>query len=301
VVELADACGLSRLPGGVLKPMTASSFGLGQLLSAAVRSGAKTVVLGVGGSAGTDGGAGMLQALGARILDEAGRPISPGGGGLSAVHSLDLSGLDPAVAGVRVVLASDVDNPLLGPNGAATVYAPQKGADPAQVADLESALSTWSDVVQATVGADFSRRPGAGAAGGVGFAALAVLGAEFRSGIELVFELVDFQQALSRADLVITGEGSLDRQTLQGKGPAGVAVAGRAAGVPVVAIAGRVLLTGEELAGAGFSRAYSLLELAPDTAASMSNPGPLLEAVGRQVILDFQRWCGCGPRPPARQ
>lgn len=283
VVELADACGLVRLPGGVLAPVTAGSAGLGQALSAAVRAGATTVVLGIGGSASTDGGAGMLSALGAGIFDAAGRPLRPGGGPLAQVHDIDLSTLDPAVSSAEVLLATDVNNPLLGPAGAAAVYGPQKGASATQVAALEAALTRWADVLERQVPGRWRHIGGAGAAGGVGFAALAVLGARPTPGIELVLELADFARRLRQADVVITGEGSMDEQTLQGKGPAGVAAAAAALGLPVLAVAGRVLLDESQLRSAGFAAAYALLDLEPDPVVCMAQAGPLLEQLGRRV------------------
>ncbi|MET3804628.1 glycerate kinase [Nakamurella sp. UYEF19] len=283
VVELADACGLTRLPGGIPAPMTAGTRGLGEVLRAALRAGARSVVMGVGGSAGTDGGAGMLVALGAQILDCDGRPIDDGGRGLASARSLDLTGLDPSIAGIRIVLASDVDNPLLGPSGAAAVYGPQKGSEPHQVAALDQALARWAEVVAHTVPGDFAGTAGAGAAGGVGFAAMAVLGATPRPGIDLVLEMVDFAAHLRLADLVVTGEGSLDTQTLQGKGPAGVAAAAEAAGVPVIAVAGRVALSQRQLTRAGFTAAYALADLEPDVNESMAHPGPLLERIGAEI------------------
>ena len=287
VVELADACGLVRLPGGVLSPMTASSAGLGEALLAAVRAGATTVVMGVGGSASTDGGAGMLAALGAQLLDDAGRPIGPGGGPLAQVRRVDLSGIDPALARVRILLATDVDNPLLGRDGAAAVYGPQKGASAAQVVALDAALAAWAGVVQQQVPGRWAGTAGAGAAGGVGFAALAVLGAERFPGIELVLALSDFDVRLTEAELVITGEGSLDAQTLQGKGPAGVAAAAAALGLPVVAVAGRVTLDRKQLAAAGFAATYALLDLESDPAVCMAQAGWLLERLGRTVAAEL--------------
>ena len=287
VVELADACGLVRLPGGVLSPMTASSAGLGEALLAAVRAGATTVVMGIGGSASTDGGAGMLAALGAQLLDDAGRPIGPGGGPLAQVRRVDLSGIDPALARARILLATDVDNPLLGPDGAAAVYGPQKGASAAQVVALDAALTDWAELVQQQVAGRWAGTAGAGAAGGVGFAALAVLGAERFPGIELVLALSDFDVRLTEAELVITGEGSLDAQTLQGKGPAGVAAAAAALGLPVVAVAGRVTLNRKQLAAAGFAATYALLDLESDPAVCMAQAGSLLERLGRTVAAEL--------------
>ncbi len=288
VVELADACGLARLPGGVLAPMTAGTTGLGEVLMAAVRTGARTVVLGVGGSAGTDGGMGMLSALGVRARGRGGAEVPPGGAGLAAVHELDLTGLDPAVRACRILLASDVGNPLLGPAGAAPVYGPQKGATPQQVRALDTALANWATVVEKAVAGSFAGHPGSGAAGGVGFAALAVLGARAHPGIDLVLELAQFDDALADCDVVITGEGSLDRQTLQGKGPAGVAAAARAAGRTVLAVAGRVTLDAEELRAAGIDRAYALQELESDPAVCLARAGDLVEQVAERLAAELR-------------
>ncbi|MER7181029.1 glycerate kinase, partial [Streptomyces hyaluromycini] len=232
VVEMAEASGLQRLPRGVFAPLTASTYGSGELLRAALDAGARTIVFGVGGSATTDGGAGMLSALGARFLDEEGEPVPPGGGGLADLARVDLSGLDPRLSAVDLVLASDVDNPLTGPKGAPAVYGPQKGASPDDVAALDEALTHFAKILEAEAGpraVEYATAPGAGAAGGIGYGAL-LLGARFRPGIEVMLDVLGFAPALERAALVITGEGSLDEQTLHGKAPAGVAGAGRPRG-----------------------------------------------------------------------
>ncbi len=286
VVELASVCGLMLLPGGRREPLTASSFGAGQVLAAALEAGARRIIFGVGGSASTDGGTGLLQALGARVLDSGGEPLGPGGGALRDVASLDLSGLHPALLACCVILATDVTNPLTGPDGAAEVYGPQKGASPGQVRELASGLRRWAAVVTETVGADRSQAPGAGAAGGVGFAALAVLGAEPRPGIGLVLDLADFDAALAGASLVITGEGSLDEQSLSGKAPVGVARAAAEHGIPVVAVVGRSTLAGSRLAAAGISAVYSLSDLESDPARCNAEASMLLERVGRAMAQD---------------
>ena len=288
VIELADACGLMRLPGGRPAPLTASSFGCGQVLAAALAAGARQIILGVGGSASTDGGAGLLQALGAQVLDARGEPLARGGAALRDVGALDLAGLHPALRVSSVILATDVVNPLTGPDGAAEVYGPQKGASPEQVIELASGLQRWAAVVAAATGTDRSQTPGAGAAGGVGFAALAVLGAQARPGIELVLDLVDFDAALDGAALVIIGEGSLDTQTLAGKAPAGVARAAARRGIPVVAVAGRSTLTDDQLATTGISRVYTLTDLEPDPVRSSAQASTLLRRVGQALARDAQ-------------
>jgi glycerate 2-kinase len=288
VVELADVSGLRRLPDGTLSPLTASSYGTGQVVRAALDAGARRIVLGVGGSASTDGGAGLVEALGARLLDEAREPVPRGGAGLIRLHQLDLTGLHPALRGsVEVVVACDVDNPLFGPHGAAAVYGPQKGASPEDVAALETALRHWARVVAEATGRDYADVAGAGAAGGVAFGALAILGATVRTGIDLVLDLIGFADRLNGAALVVTGEGSLDAQTLRGKAPAGVAAAAGAAGIPVVAVAGRCLLEPAELHAAGIRRAYSLVDLEPDLARSMTEAGPLLEQLAARIAADW--------------
>ncbi|WP_103380669.1 glycerate kinase [Pseudonocardia dioxanivorans] len=283
VIELASASGLHQLPGGQSAPRTASSRGTGELIAAALDAGAQTIMIGLGGSACTDGGAGMIEALGVRLLDAAGRPVGPGGDGLPSIARLDFEGLHPALSEADIEVACDVDNLLLGRRGAAAVYGPQKGADPADVSRLDDALAHWNTLVSRATGTHHATTPGAGAAGGVGFAALAVLGANVRPGIELLLDLVGFEQRLATADLAITGEGSLDTQTLHGKGPAGVAAAALRENVPALAVAGRVELTDEQLARANFRGAYALLDLEPAPDRCMTHAAELLEIVAAQL------------------
>ncbi|MFL6079999.1 MAG: glycerate kinase [Ornithinibacter sp.] len=346
VVEMADACGLGRLPGGIPAPLTASSRGLGEAVSAALDLGADEVVVGVGGSASTDGGAGLLAALGARLLDAAGADLPDGGAALADLHQLDLSRLDPRLATTALVLAADVDSPLLGPTGAAAVFAPQKGATPDEVAVLEAALTHWSDAVtvavatstnrskllhptepgdgtrstywsklphptepgdgtgstywsklphptepgdgtRSTYWSKLSQQAGAGAAGGVGFALLAVLGAERRSGVDVVLDLVGLEAALAEADLVVTGEGALDEQTLAGKAVSGVARRARASGIRTVAVCGRRTLDDDGLAALGLHAAYPLSDLEPDPQRSIGDAADLLRRTGRRIAQDW--------------
>ncbi len=286
VVEMADVSGLVRLPAGRLEPMTASSHGTGEVVAAAIDDGCTEVVLGIGGSASSDGGAGLVAALGARLLDAEGHELGGGGVSLSALTTVDLTPLRTRCAGVTFTVACDVDNPLTGPRGAAASYGPQKGATPEQVDRLDAALGHWADVVAAATGTDERDTPGAGAAGGVGFAALALLGADLRPGIGLVLELVGFADRLAGADLVVTGEGSLDEQTLSGKAPAGVAAAAAARGVPVVAVAGRVTLTPAQLAEAHLTAAYALTDLEPDVGRCLRDAADLLVEVGARVAAE---------------
>ncbi|WP_027504995.1 glycerate kinase [Rhodococcus sp. UNC23MFCrub1.1] len=283
VVELASTVGLSLLPGGAPNALDTSTFGLGTVIRHALGDGARTIVIGLGGSASTDGGAGMLRGLGVRILDARGRGITGGGEALREAATLDLDAMTSAVAGVSFQLACDVDNPLLGPAGATAVYAPQKGAGPDAVRVLEQAMTRWAEVA----GAAHADRPGAGAAGGTAFGAMAVLGATVRSGIDTVLDLVDFRRRLASADLVVTGEGSLDEQSLHGKVPVGVAHVARDEGIPVIAVAGRITLAPDRLPDHGIVRSYSLADLEPDLAASMRRAPTLLRRIGATIATSY--------------
>jgi glycerate 2-kinase len=292
VIEMAAASGLQLLPGGEPAPLTATSFGTGQLVTAALDAGARTIILGIGGSACTDGGAGLVTALGARLLDRGGRPLSPGGAALADLVDLDITTLHPAIAGaaaspVRIVLASDVGNPLLGATGAAAVYGPQKGATEDHVALLDAALTNWADTVERATGQRHRDDPGAGAAGGAGFAALALLNATMRPGIDVLLELHGFADRLRRADLVITGEGRLDTQTLHGKGPAGVAASAARHGLPVFAVAGQVTIDVAALTGSGITRAYALAELEPDSKRCITNARQLVIRTAERLASDW--------------
>ncbi|WP_125616202.1 glycerate kinase [Specibacter cremeus] len=286
VIEMAAASGLAVLHEGVPAPLDASSLGTGELVVQALDRGAREIILGVGGSACTDGGAGLLVALGAALFDAGDAPLALGGGALARIERIDLSGLDPRLAGTHFTLASDVDNPLLGPRGAAAVFAPQKGATADHVLLLEDALERYFRVLANEMGTDAvtaSDGPGAGAAGGVGYAALAVLRAERRPGIDVVLELAGLAGKLEGTDVVVTGEGSLDEQSLSGKAPVGVARAAAAAGIPVVAVCGRTTLDATTLAGAGFARTYALTDLEPDTTVCMLEAASLLERIGATI------------------
>lgn len=293
VVEAAQACGLSllsSLTGGTLAPRTATSRGVGELVLAAVGAGARRVVLGLGGVATTDGGAGLAQALGARPLDASGGELPPGGAALARLAKLDVSGLHD-LPGVEFLLASDVDNPLLGASGAAAVYGPQKGASPEDVSALDGALARWAQFAEETLGRDCRDAPGAGAAGGLGFAALLFLRARPRPGIDLLLEMLSFPAHLDGARLVITGEGALDAQTLRGKAPAGVAraAAARVPPVPVVAVAGLCPLTPGQLNAAGISAAYALTDIEPNVSRCIACAGPLTERLAASIARDWLR------------
>ncbi len=282
VVELAEVAGLAGLHGA-FAPVTATSRGLGELIAHALDAGCTQVLVGIGGSASTDGGLGLVQGLGARVRDASGAEVGRGGAGAATAARLDLTGLHPGLAAARIEVACDVDNPLTGPEGAAAVYGPQKGADPDQVRQLDAALAHWADVVATATGHDHRADPGAGAAGGVGFATVAILGATLRPGAQLMLDQLGFHDALAGADLVVTGEGSLDEQTLRGKAPAAVAAAARAAGVPVVAVAGRCLLDAPRLQAAGFDGVYTLLDEAATPRQAFDEAAALLRRIGARL------------------
>ena len=263
VIEMAAASGLHWVAAEQRDARITTTYGTGELVLAALDAGARRIILGIGGSATNDGGAGLLEALGARLLNEEGQPIGRGGAALTDLQRIELAGLDTRLAATEIIIAADVDNPLCGPHGASHVFGPQKGASADQVEQLDHALSHFADVMAAALGQDYRDVPGVGAAGGLGFAARAVLGARFRPGIELVAELSGLAEAVQGADLVITGEGRLDGQSLHGKTPVGVARIARAAGVPVIALAGSL--------GEGYQRLY---EAGIDAAFSLV-PGPL--------------------------
>lgn len=260
VIEMATAGGLEQIPRAKRDPLRASSAGVGQLISAALDAGARRIVLGLGGSATNDGGAGMLQALGMAFLDSDSRPLEPGGAALTRLARIDAQGLDPRLRAVQFTIASDVDNPLCGAQGASAIFGPQKGANPEQVRQLDAALSRLADVFAQTLGRDDRNAPGSGAAGGLGFAARSWLGAGFRPGVEVVAEIGQLAEVVKGASLVFTGEGRMDSQTLRGKTPMGVARIAREAGVPVVAIAGSLGAGYQMLYGAGIHAAFSLAE-----------------------------------------
>ena len=258
-VESAQACGLHLLTQEERDPMRTTTYGVGQLLAAALDAGATRIVVGLGGSATNDGGAGLLSALGLQRLDAAGQRLAPGGAALRQVDRLS-GDLDPRLADVELVAASDVESPLLGLYGASSVFGPQKGASREDVALLDGALTRWADVLEAALDVQVRDRPGAGAAGGLG-AALFVLGATVQPGIALVQESVGLDERVSRADLVVTGEGRFDSQSLVGKVVSGVARTAGEHAVPCVVLAGDVQLGRREAAAAGVEQAWSLVDL----------------------------------------
>ena len=280
VIEMASAAGLALLPNGP-DPDTAwraTTYGVGELIRAALERGATQVVVGAGGSATTDGGEGALRALSLDVVE------------LGRQHSSSTTSrrrLDARLPEVDLVVACDVDNPLVGPGGAAAVYAPQKGADPRCVAALERRVVAWADAVADVVDHDLRHMPGAGAAGGLAFGLVAVAGARLVSGVELLLDLTGFDDVAAGADLVIVGEGSLDRQSLRGKGPVGVARAASRRGATVIAVAGRNELTEAEQREAGLGAVYSLSDLESDPEICMRDARRLLETVADNIASDW--------------
>jgi glycerate kinase len=308
VIEMAAASGLAVLPteggsAGMPDSVTArnaTSLGTGELIRAALDAGCRQIILGVGGSANTDGGAGVLQGLGAQLLDAEGNELPPGGAALARLDRIDFSGFDSRLDEARFVLASDVDNPLLGTEGAPAIFGPQKGATPEDVATLDAAVSHFVNVLAAEIGPRALKAadaPGAGAAGGVGYAAIAVLAATRRPGIDVVLEFTGLADRLAGADLVITGEGSLDEQSLLGKTPMGVARAAARAGVPVVAVCGRTTLTPEQQKDSGFRQVYPLTSLEAKVEICIAEAGPLLEQLGKNIGVELADLVPAGAAP----
>ncbi|HML51645.1 MAG TPA: glycerate kinase [Propionicimonas sp.] len=284
IIEAATVIGLAQLPAAERRIERASSMGLAALIRAALDAGSTRIIIGLGGTATCDGGAGLLAGLGAQLRDASGRSLPPNPVGLARLAEVDLRALDARLSACEIVAASDVTNPLLGADGAATVFAPQKGADAQQVRWLEAGLTRWADVLAAAGAGDLRDRPGAGAAGGLG-AALLALGAVLRSGSELIAEAIGLDAAIDGADLVLTGEGSLDGQTAAGKAPLGVLRIAAGRGVPVWAFGGRVR-DRDRLDELGFAELISLSDDsdAPPTAAELALGAQRLEHVVSMIL-----------------
>ncbi|PDM39499.1 MULTISPECIES: glycerate kinase [unclassified Geobacillus] len=259
VIEMAAASGLHLVPSEKRNPLVTTTRGTGELILAALDEGAEHIIIGIGGSATNDGGAGMIQALGGRLLDRHGKEIGPGGGSLSELADIDLSGLDVRLKHVKIEVACDVDNPLTGPKGASAIFGPQKGATPEMVATLDSNLKHYADVIERVLGKQVKDIPGAGAAGGLGAGLLAFLEAKLKRGVEIVLETVNFHERIQGASLVITGEGRIDRQTIFGKTPIGVAKAAKRHNIPVIAIAGSVSDDSDVVRSHGIDALYSIV------------------------------------------
>lgn len=289
VIDVATASGLALLEPNERSPLTATSFGTGQLMRAALAASARRIVLGVGGSATVDGGAGILEALGARLLDSDGRTLPRGGGALERLARIDVGQLDERARLVPLDIACDVDSPLLGEHGAARLFGPQKGAGPAEVEQLERGLRNFSAIVARDFGRDVQGTVSGGAAGGIAAGLFGVLGARLLPGVDLVLDAVGFERALSGAALCITAEGLLDRQSLRNKGPFGVARRAAALGVPVVALGGGIASDVTDRDFPAFAGMFSICARPMSLGDAMREAGPLLEAAAERVVRLFAR------------
>jgi glycerate kinase len=274
-IEMAQASGLSQLPGGKKDALNATSFGTGQMILAALDQGATKIILAIGGTATTDAGAGALQALGVKLLDATGTEIAAGGAALINCVSIDASALDSRLAKITFALASDVTNPLLGSQGAAHVFSPQKGATPEHVEVLEASLSHFASLV----GGQFATAPGAGAAGGFGFMAYAFLNAEARSGIDLILDLVSFDSKIAGADAIITGEGRFDSQSVHGKAPWGILQRTLKLSIPTYLVCGDA----DTHHASGYAGIHTLTSIESDIDKCITNPAPLVTQLGAKI------------------
>ncbi|CAI0714961.1 Glycerate kinase [Serratia liquefaciens] len=283
VIEMAAASGLHLAPKAQRDPRMTTSYGTGELILAALERGVKTIILGIGGSATNDGGAGMMQALGARLLDDNRQALPPGGAALAQLAYIDLSGVDPRLQQVSITAACDVDNPLCGANGASAVFGPQKGATPEMVTQLDAALRHYGTLLEQATGREVINAPGAGAAGGMGAALLGMLNARLRPGIEIVIETLQLEEALRDADLVITGEGRLDSQSIHGKTPIGVARVAKRFGLPVIGIAGSLSKDYQVVHQHGIDAAFSVLDRVVSLEEALAEAADNLEVTARNV------------------
>ncbi len=284
VIEMAAASGLPLLKEDERNPLLTTTFGTGELIRLALDKGARKFIIGIGGSATNDGGVGMAAALGVRFLDRQGRNLQFGGGFLHELSSINMEGIDPRVYHSEFKVACDVDNPLCGPNGASVVYGPQKGATPEMVERLDNNLAHFAKMVTVATGLEVKDIPGAGAAGGLGAGLMAFLGAKLLPGVQIVLETVKFNELIHDADLVITGEGKTDEQTLNGKTPAGIAKVAQKYGVPVICLSGGLSAGAEELYKHGFVGLFSIVEGPISLAEAIDNTEALLERAAERIM-----------------
>ncbi|WP_340687249.1 glycerate kinase [Amycolatopsis coloradensis] len=288
-IESARACGIEFVEPSPEVALAAHTWGVGELLAHALDNGARRLVLTVGGTASTDGGAGMLAALGAGVFDAFGAPVGLGGGTLGRVALAELGPVRERLGSVDVAVATDVTNPLLGPRGAAAIFGPQKGAGPREVERLDESLSRWAQALRNAGAPDVSDLPGAGAGGGVAAGAIAGLGASVESGFRLIAGLTGVADAIERADLVITGEGSLDEQSLDGKAPAGIAARAQEHAVPLMVLAGRIQLDQSQLAGLGVVGSAALIDHAPSLDHARAHAAELLRERAGELVRAWAR------------
>ena len=285
VLEMAAASGLPLLAQGERNPLIASTFGTGQILLAALNAGHKNITIGIGGSATNDGGAGMARALGYRFLDAEDRELPEGGAALAELARLDDSKVSPLLREAKINVVCDVDNPLLGPDGASATYGPQKGADAAAVERLDAALTKFADEIERWKGLELRSKPGAGAAGGLGFGLMAFCDAQMESGIDCILNLVDFEDQLEGAHLVITGEGRIDGQSIRGKVPVGVAMRARNCGVPALAIVGDIGANAEEVFKYGIDSIMSTMDRVMGMDEVMARSSETLRDAARRACM----------------
>jgi glycerate kinase len=288
VIEMAAASGLDLVAPNLRNPLITTTFGTGELIKAALDEGARRLIIGIGGSATNDGGAGMLQALGVILQDQAGRPLGFGGGQLANLERIDLSSMDPRLKTCRIEVACDVNNPLTGPKGASAVFGPQKGATPEMVAELDANLCHYAALINRDLGQHVASVPGAGAAGGMGAALLAFLGAKLRPGIEIVMEAVGLENYVEEADLVITGEGRIDSQTVNGKTPIGVARMAKRYGKPVIGIAGCLASDAAVVHGHGIDAVFSVLCQAGTVEEALRNAALNVRTASRNIAATLK-------------
>lgn len=282
IMEMAQASGITLI-NGRLNPLKASTYGTGEMIKDALRRGVKTILMGIGGSATNDGGTELLEALGAKFYDADGSRLRGCGGNLSKIARIDLSGMNPKAREVKLMVACDVDNPLCGANGASHIFGPQKGATPEMVEFLDAGMRNYSAIAEKSTGRNTSKMPGAGAAGGLGFCLSTFFNATLERGSELMLKAIDFDKKLQGASLVITGEGRLDSQTINGKTPFGVLKAAKRFGIPVIAIGGAVTAP-KELIEAGFTAAFPIVS-APTTLEEAINPKTASENIARTTEM----------------
>ncbi len=284
VIEMAAASGLMLVSREARNPLLTTTYGTGELIKAALNTGVRKIIIGIGGSATNDGGAGMAQALGVRLLDAHGRDLGRGGAVLAKLDRIDIRGLDPRLRDVEIEAACDVTNTLLGEKGAAAVFGPQKGATPEMVKALDAALASFAEVIRRDLGMDVRNEPGAGAAGGLGAGLMAFLGARLRRGIEIVIEAVGLRERMQGCDLVLTGEGAVDGQTVFGKTAIGVARVAQSLGVPVIAIVGSVGDGASAVLEHGILAYFSIVNKPMALETSLSSAAVLTEACAEQVM-----------------
>ncbi|WP_431225830.1 glycerate kinase [Serratia sp. L9] len=289
VIEMAAASGLHLVACDERDPRVTTSFGTGELILAALESGVTAIILGIGGSATNDGGAGMMQALGAKLLDKHHQELKPGGAALAQLAHIDLSQLDPRLQQVKITVACDVDNPLCGEQGASAIFGPQKGATQEMVQELDLALHHYGSLLEQTTGRAVLHRPGAGAAGGMGAALIGFLDAELRPGIEIVIETLHLEEAMRDADLVITGEGRLDSQSIHGKTPIGVAWVAKRHQLPVIAIAGSLARDYQIVHQHGIDAAFSVIDRIVTLPEALADAAHNLEVTARNVAAVWQQ------------